>query len=134
MTDKSWYEGILERVDAKDADGFVSYLTEDVTFKWGAQAPVQGNEATRAFVEAFLGMFEKTEHELDEVLDAGDTRICRGTVTYFTPDGREIPTPFCNVFHMDGEKIKDYLIYIDPSPLSEPAETEAAGTEAAATA
>ncbi|MGK7312271.1 MAG: nuclear transport factor 2 family protein [Candidatus Longimicrobiales bacterium M2_2A_002] len=118
MADRSWYDGILERVDAGDAEGFVSYLTDDATFKWGARDAVHGNDAVREFVDAFLDMFDGTQHVLTETLEHGDTRVCRGTVTYFTRDGREIPTPFCNVFHMEGDKIRDYLIYIDPSPLA----------------
>ena len=121
MTDRSWYDGIFDAVDAKDSDGFVAYLTDDATFKWGAQDAVTGTAAVKAYVDAFLDMFEGTKHVLFETFESGDNRICRGEVTYFTKDGREIPTPFCNVFHMEGDRIKDYLIYIDPSPLSEPA-------------
>lgn len=118
MIDRGWYDGILEAVDRKDSEGFVAYLTDDATFKWGANPAVKGNPAIRDYVDAFLAMFEGTRHVLTETLEKGDTRVCRGEVTYIMQDGREIPTPFCNVFHMDGEKIRDYLIYIDPSPLN----------------
>ena len=122
MPDSSWYEGILTAVDAKDSAGFVSYLTDDATFKWGAREPVQGKAAVKDYVDAFLGMFSGTRHVLLETLESGDTRVCRGEVTYLMKDGREIPTPFCNVFHMEGDRIRDYLIHIDPSPLAAPAE------------
>ena len=117
MTERSWYDGILQTVDTRDSEAFVAYLTDDATFKWGAQPEVSGNEAIREYVDAFLDMFDGTKHVLFETLESGDTRVCRGEVTYFTKDGREIPTPFCNVFHMDGDRIRDYLIHIDPSPL-----------------
>ena len=120
MTDSGWYREILSAVDAKDSDGFVSYLTDDATFKWGARDPVEGKPAVKEYVDAFLGMFRGTRHELFETLESGDTRVCRGEVTYLMHDGREIPTPFCNVFNMEGDRIRDYLIYIDPSPLAEP--------------
>jgi ketosteroid isomerase-like protein len=126
MTDRSWYDGILDAVDNRDAAGFVAYLTDDATFQWGAREPVSGTDAVQAYVEAFLDMFDGTKHVLFETLESGDTRVCRGEVTYFMKDGREIPTPFCNVFHMEDGKIKDYLIHIDPSPLAEPGEAEAA--------
>lgn len=117
MADRSWYDRVLHAVDAKDSDAFCAYLTHDATFKWGAQEAVQGNGAVKDYVDAFLAMFAGTRHTLEETLEDGASRICRGTVTYFTKDGGEISTPFCNVFHMEGEKIRDYLIYIDPSPL-----------------
>ena len=121
MPDISWYEGILAAVDAKDSAAFVSYLTDDATFTWGAQEPVHGKGAVKEYVDAFLGMFRGTRHVLLETLESGDTRVCRGEVTYLTQDGREVPSPFCNVFHMEGDRIREYLIYLDPSPLAAPA-------------
>jgi ketosteroid isomerase-like protein len=121
MTDRSWYEGIFRAVDGKDAAGFCAYLTDDATFRWGAQQPVTGNAAVQDYVNAFLDMFDGTRHQLIETLEADDVRVVRGEVTYLMKDGREIPTPFCNVFHMEGDRIRDYLIHIDPSPLAEPA-------------
>lgn len=123
MGNRSWYDDILSAVDAKDSEAFVGYLTDDATFKWGARPEVVGNDAVKEYVDAFLDMFEGTRHVLHETMETGDTRVCRGEVTYFTKDGREIPTPFCNVFHMEGERIRDYLIYLDPSPLAEPADS-----------
>lgn len=123
MSDNSWYEGILGAVDAKDAAGFVSYLTDDATFKWGAQDAVHGKRAVQDYVAGFLGMFRGTRHVLLETVESGDTRVCRGEVTYLMQDGREVPSPFCNVFHMEGDRIRDYLIYLDPSPLAAPAES-----------
>ena len=122
MSERGWYEGILEAVDAKDSSGFVSYLTDDATFTWGAQPPVKGKGAVQEYVDNFLGMFRGTRHQVLETLESGDTRVCRGEVTYLMQDGREIPTPFCNVFHMEGDRIREYLIHLDPSPLAAPAE------------
>lgn len=121
MSDRSWYDGILRAVDDRDSTVFVSYLTDDATFQWGAQEAVRGKQAVKDYVDAFLGMFRGTRHVLHETVESGDTRVCRGEVTYLMQDGREIPTPFCNVFHMDGDRIRDYLIHIDPSPLAAPA-------------
>ena len=122
MPDNSWYEGILSAVDARDSARFVSYLTDDATFTWGAQEPVHGKAAVQQYVDAFLGMFRGTRHVLLETVESGETRVCRGEVTYLMKDGRDVPSPFCNVFHMEGDRIRDYLIYLDPSPLAPPAE------------
>jgi ketosteroid isomerase-like protein len=121
MIDRSWYEDIFRAVDGRDAAGFCAHLTEDATFRWGAQDPVTGNRAVQDYVNAFLDMFDGTRHHIVETLEAGDVRVVRGEVTYLMKDGREIPTPFCNVFHMHGDRIRDYLIHIDPSPLADSA-------------
>lgn len=122
MAERSWYEGILRAVDEKDADTFASYLTDDASFVYGSNPAVEGNRPVRDFVEQFLGTMKGTRHTIHETLESGDTRILRGNVTYLLTDGREVPVEFCNVFHMSGDRIRRYMIYIDPSPLAPPAE------------
>jgi hypothetical protein len=48
---------------------------------------------------------------------AEDAVICRGEVTYIRHDGSTLTVPFANVFRMDGDKVRDYRIYMDASAL-----------------
>ena len=38
-------------------------------------------------------------------------------VTYTRKDGRKVAVPCVNVFGMEGDKIRDYKIFIDVSPV-----------------
>jgi hypothetical protein len=42
----------------------------------------------------------------------------QGEVTYVKHDGSALTLPFVNCFKIRGEKIHEYLIYVDPTPLS----------------
>jgi ketosteroid isomerase-like protein len=118
MPDSSWDETILGAVDAGDAAGFCDYLTEDATFRWGARDPVIGRRPIQDYVETFLGMFDGTRHEVLEALEADGVRVVRGEVTYLMKDGRVIALPFCNVLHLEGDRIREYLVHVDPTPLA----------------
>ena len=49
---------------------------------------------------------------------AFSSAITEGTVTYTRDDGGSTTLPFCNVFHLaDDGRIREYRIYIDPTPL-----------------
>lgn len=45
--------------------------------------------------------------------------VWQGSVLYTRLDGRQVKVQFTNIFHMDGDLIQDYLIYIDNGPLWE---------------
>lgn len=113
-----WYTRLFETIDAKDADGFAAHITDDGRFRYGSSPAVEGRRGIRDFVEQFLGSVEGTKHTLERTWETPDTRFVAGDVTYYLGDGREVTVPFLNRFEMDGELIRDYLIYIDPSPLA----------------
>ncbi len=108
---------ILKTVDSKDAQAFSSYLTDDAVFRYGAQEPVKGREAVRDYVGGFFGTIAALEHQVIETWDGEGSLVCRGEVTYTKLDGARVSVPFTNVFKLDGNLIREYLVYIDPTPL-----------------
>jgi hypothetical protein len=69
-------------------------------------------------VGQFFGMFKGLRHELLGSWTHPDVVLVRGEATYVKHDGSALTLPFLNCFKMRGEKIHEYLIYIDPTPLS----------------
>ena len=108
---------IFEAVDSQDAERFVEFLTEDVVFRYGSEAPVRGKDAVRDYVAGFYKSIAGLSHELTETWEGDGSQVCTGEVTYVRHDGSEVTIPFTNVFRFDGEKIDEYLIYADPAPL-----------------
>jgi hypothetical protein len=43
--------------------------------------------------------------------------ICHGIVTYTRHDSSTLSVPFANIFRLDGDLIREYLIYVDVSEL-----------------
>lgn len=108
---------ILETVDAKDAQAFSSYLTDDAVFRYGSQDSVKGREAVRDYVGGFFGTIAASEHRVIETWDGDGSLVCRGEVTYTKLDGARVSVPFTNVFKLEGDLIREYLVYVDPTPL-----------------
>ena len=125
MTD-TWTRDLLDAIDSRDADRFVSFLTEDALFRWGSRPPVTGRDAVRDYVAGFFQGFEALSHEVRESWQVPDrdTRFVEGEVTYTLPGGRRVTLPFLNLFRMEGAQVREYLIYADPSPLAEAAAQE----------
>lgn len=109
---------LLAAIDEQDAVKFASYLTEDAVFRYGSNPPVEGRQAVQDFVAGFFANLDALNHRVSARWEDGDALICEGEVTYTLPTGREVTVPFVNVFGMQNDKIKDYKIYIDPTPLA----------------
>lgn len=118
MVEFEWFEALFATIDRMDSDGLVSFLTDDASFTYGSQPAVHGKEAIRGFVSEFLESLNGIGHTLSRTWVVGDTRICEGDVTYDLADDRKVRLPFLNVFDLEGDKIRSYTIYIDPTPLA----------------
>ncbi len=117
MASKVEIEGLFKAVDTKDTDSFVAYLAEDAVFRYGSQEAVQGRAAIRKYVAGFFGTVKTLQHRVKETWEGDDSLVCQGEVTYTKLDGNEVTVPFVNIFRFEKDRIHDYLIYIDPSPL-----------------
>lgn len=114
-----WVQELFQTIDARDAEAFAAYLTETGCFRYGSQAPVVGRRAVAEHVAGFFFGLSGLRHELKGFWWGEADALCfvQGEVTYFLADGREVTLPFLNLFRMAGERIDDYRIYADPSPL-----------------
>jgi limonene-1,2-epoxide hydrolase len=119
MTGPDRFTSLFDAIDRMDVDSFVAHLAPDARFVYGSRPPVDGTDDIAATVRGFFAAFAGIDHEIDRVFDCGTgTAVVEGRVTYRLPEGREITLPFANVFGLEGEAIRDYRIYIDPSPLT----------------
>jgi hypothetical protein len=109
---------LVSSIDGMDADKFASFMTKDGRFRYGSSEPVVGTEAIRAYVDQFFGMFKALRHELLGTWTYPDAVFVQGTVTYTSHEGAETTLPFVNCLKMRGTKVHEYLVYIDPTPLS----------------
>ncbi len=116
MTDNSLRE-LLASIDAKDPDAFVSFLSDEAIFRYGSQEPVHGKPAIREYVAGFFGTVEALEHRVLRTWNGEDSLVCQGEVTYTKHGGAKVTVPFTNIFGLEGDKVRDYLVYVDPTPL-----------------
>jgi ketosteroid isomerase-like protein len=117
MPDKNWYERLFASIDAKDTPGFLSFLTEDASFRYANAPPAVGQAAIGSAVDQFFAAIRSSSHRLLRRWEEPGSAACQGEVRYVRHDGRSVTLPFCNVFELQGEKIARYEIYIDATPL-----------------
>ena len=117
MDVKNFIQEVSEAIDAKDSDKFASYITPDGQFRFGNAPSLYGTEDIRNGVAQFFTMIKASRHELVNFWEGDNSIVWQGKVHYTRLDDKEVAIDFVNIFNMDGEKVKDYLIYIDNSPL-----------------
>ena len=117
MADHATLARMFRDIDARDADAFVRWLTDDVVFQYGNWPAAEGRDATREVVAQFFAGIAGLAHELTGFWECGDVTVCRLSVTYTRQDGRRLTLPAANILRYRGEQICDYRIYIDSSPL-----------------
>jgi hypothetical protein len=114
---RKWLESIGKSIDSLNADKFVEFLTEECTFRFGNQPEVKGKIPTRDYVSAFFKMIGGSEHKVLDFWKREDSVVWQGEVLYTRLDGKKVTVQFANIFKMDESLIKDYIIYIDNTPL-----------------
>jgi ketosteroid isomerase-like protein len=120
METPRWVDALFRTIDGMDADGFVSYLTEDAKFRYGNLPEVAGRDKIREAAAALFETVQRLEHRLLAVWTHPDSVICQGEVTYLRKDGGRITLPFMNLFMMKDGRIDRYLVYVDAGPLLRP--------------
>jgi ketosteroid isomerase-like protein len=112
-----WIAALFAAIDRQDAEAFAGFVTEDARFVFGNLPAVEGRAAIRDFVAGFFASIRSLSHDVPDAWQAGDTVICRGEVSYTRHDGSVLTVPFANVFRMEGDRVRDYRIYMDASAL-----------------
>lgn len=108
---------LFSTIDRKDAVGFASFLTPDVTFRMGSNPAVVGRDVAEAFVAGFFSTIEGSRHSDLREYAMGDDLFLEGTVSYLLANGKEIAVPFLNRLRLVDGLAAEYRIYLDPTPV-----------------
>ena len=117
MKDSGWVKKLFNSIDAMDVGAFLDFLEDDARFRFGSEQAVAGKRAVREAIEGFFASIKGLRHEILETWFHTETVICQGRVTYTRIDDSSVTIPFVNVLRMRGDRIREYLIYIDINPL-----------------
>jgi len=108
---------VYDAVDSMDETKLAAFLTSDCTFVFGNATPIVGRAAAAEASKAFLSLIASIRHEIDDVWRVNDVIITRLTVTYTRKDSTSMTFPGVTIWRVKGERIADYRIYIDNTPL-----------------
>jgi len=104
-------------IDEKDARAFSQFLADDCSFSFGNLPPVSGKANIESFVSDFFDSIHALSHSLTESWSEADGIICHGSVSYTRHDRSVLTVPFCNIFKLKHDLIREYLIFADTSAL-----------------
>lgn len=113
----NYIEQVFKAVDAMDAAALTGFMAEDGIFRFANHPAVIGKPQILPFLEGFFSSIKGIKHSQLEVFELPDTLITNGLVTYTRHSGSTYECHFSNTFKMQGDKIKEYLIFIDNSKL-----------------
>ncbi len=113
----SWLTGIFASIDAFDVDKLLTFLSPDCEFRFANAPSLYGHEAIRGMCANLFAALKGISHQELEAWMHPDATICSGRVTYVRHDNTELTVPFAVVFRLDGELVRQCLIYVDNSQL-----------------
>jgi len=108
---------LFSAIDRMDVGAFESFLTEDSIFRFGNAQPVRGRSNVSEYVAGFFSSIKALKHNVLGVWEQNKVFTVQGEVTYTRKDDRSVTVPFVNLFKTDGKLIREYLVYVDASPL-----------------
>jgi len=113
-------DDLFAKIDAKDTERFLEFLTDGASFRFGSAPPVRGQEAIHAAVDGFFASIAGSKHKLTRIIDDAGILVCEGEVTYTRHDATEVTLPFASFLELEGDLISNYKIYADAGPLYAP--------------
>jgi len=116
MTQKD-IQDLFDAIDGFDTKKFASYLDEDANFRFANIPVVSGKNNIFDFVAGFFQGIKGIAHKNLETWELEGIRFVNGTVTYTRHDNSTLMVDFSNTFRLNGNKIKEYRIFIDNSEL-----------------
>ncbi len=108
---------LFKSIDEADVKTFLSYLDDDANFKFANLPVVSGQKNIGEFLDGFFKSIKSLEHKNLEVYELEDIRFVNGNVTYTRHDGSTLSVDYSNTLKLKGNKIYDYLIFVDNSDL-----------------
>ena len=102
----------IEAWPRRDADELAGYFAEDGVYHTMPTRPVQGREAIRGFIAAFIKDWTSTEWDILNLVSAGNVVIAERLDRTRVGD-KPVDLPCCGVFEMQDGKIKVWRDYFD---------------------
>lgn len=114
--------GLFERMDVETA---LSNFTENAHYRFGNYPPAIGKKAIReATMASHLDYIKGISFDIKSMWENADSVICELEINYIRNDGSVLTLPCTDIFRMEGDKVKEMLVYMDPSPLFVAPETK----------
>jgi ketosteroid isomerase-like protein len=117
MADNDWVNDLFQAIDKRDTEAFLTFLSDDVFFRFGNAEPAHGKNNVGNVVRGFFNSIKGIQHDINETWSMDGKTVCHGFVTYTRLDDTSLTVPFAVILQTNMDKIHEYLIYADVSQL-----------------
>lgn len=111
----------FERFEARDVDGCMRLWAPDAVYHNIPVAPIQGVEAIREILAAFLQIMEKSEFELRAIASQGDLVFTERVDRFWFKNGNSVDLPVAGVHEVRDGRIHAFRDYFDLRSFEGPA-------------
>ena len=109
---------LIRLFEAMNVDEALLMFTEGARYRFGNYPPAVGREEIRtAATSSHLKAIKGCKFNIQDLWEFGDVVVCEMEIDYIRIDDSILTLPCTDVFRMEGNRIKDMRIYMDPSPL-----------------
>lgn len=108
---------VFKTIDTMRGSDFGSLFTPTGAFIFGNADPVIGPKAIADHCNQFFSMIDGLSHHVAQVWPIDDVIITQFTTTYKRKQGDDRSFPGVTIWKMQGDRIVEYRIFQDNSPL-----------------
>jgi limonene-1,2-epoxide hydrolase len=109
---------LLKLFEAMKIDEAVKQFTENSYYRFGNAPPAVGREAISQLTKSsHFAQIIGLSFDIRAIWEQNNIVICEMEISYTRTDGRILTLPFTDIFHIEGNLVREMRIYIDPSPL-----------------
>ncbi len=117
MDREAWIREMFAALDRGSVPALFPYLHEDVTWRFASYPLATGRDSFASAWAAMSGHIKALSHVIHAVWSQDDVIFCHGDVSYHLVDAPTVTAPFANVLRLRGDRISEYLIYVDASAV-----------------
>lgn len=111
-------ETLFASMKAGDWSTFRTCLTDDVVYRVGSTEPMHGIDAVVDFLQSLYTQIKMLDPDIHQILEPENQVIFEFETHYLRlKDNKQVDFACTDVLRMDGDKIKDWRVYVDLSPM-----------------
>ncbi len=104
-------------VDTMIPEKVTQYYNEDSVFKFGNAPAVQGSREIRKTLDNFYQLINSMEHHNTGLWLGDNNGVFEANVHFKTKSGEIVVIPAVSIMRLEKNKIKDFRMVMDASPL-----------------
>jgi len=111
---------LFSRSEAFDAEGFITFFTDDPVYQFGNFDICFDKGAIKQSADNFFSQINAVYHEIKMMWEVGDVVFVEMDVHYWRKDNSFVSLPCCDIFRIEGDKFSELRIFMDVNPVFDP--------------